>query len=156
MDIFSDCKTIDEAKNSFRKLCMTMHPDKGGNASDFIKMYDQFKKFKPSTGKENETDFNAEEFYNIIQHFATFEGLEISFVGSFIWIEGNTYQHKDELKKIMLKDFNPIRYAKKKKAWYFSPTDYQKKSSKTTDLKDIKIKYGCDTYRTQQTLKIST
>jgi hypothetical protein len=56
----------------------------------------------------------------------------------------------------MLKDFNPIRYAKKKNAWYFSPTDYQKKSSKTTDLEDIKIKYGCDTYRTPQTLKIAT
>ncbi|MDR6548477.1 hypothetical protein J2810_004567 [Chryseobacterium rhizosphaerae] len=152
---FSDCKTIDEAKNLFRKLCMTMHPDKGGNASEFIKMYDQFKKFRPTDSKENPEDFNAEKFYNIIQHFSSFEGLNISFVGSFIWIEGNTYQHKDELKKIILTDFNPIRYAKKKQAWYFSPTDYQKKSGKTTDLDEIKSKYGCNTFSTPQILKIA-
>ena len=46
MNYFNDCKTIDQAKNKFRTLCMKLHPDKGGKESEFIQMFNQFKELK--------------------------------------------------------------------------------------------------------------
>lgn len=102
------CNTIDQAKNKFRKLCLILHPDKGG----FIKMYNEF---KPS---EYKAQFNAASFYDLVQKFENFEGLIINFVGSFIWLEGETRMHKDSLKAIKLDGFKPLFYAKLKKAWF--------------------------------------
>jgi len=36
MNYFNDCKTLDEAKTMFRKLCLKLHPDTGGTNKDFI------------------------------------------------------------------------------------------------------------------------
>lgn len=152
---FTKCNTIDEAKNEFRKLCLILHPDKGGNASDFIAMYNEFKAFKPSQRKENEAEFNADAFYDLVQKFEGFEGLIINFVGSFIWLEGNTIQHKDSLKAIKLEGFKPLYWAKLKKAWFYSPLEYKKKSGKLVDLSEIKSRYGCTSFKTKQTFKIN-
>lgn len=152
---FTKCNTIDEAKNEFRKLCLILHPDKGGNASDFITMYNEFKAFKPSERKENEPEFNANEFYNLVQKFENFEGLIINFVGSFIWLEGNTMKHKDSLKSIKLEGFKPLYWAKLKKAWFYSPLEYKKKSGKVVELNEIKSRYGCTTFNAKQTFKIN-
>ena len=154
MKYFQNCQTIDEAKNLFRKLCLKLHPDKGGNETEFIQMYKEFENFKPSTKKENES-FNAEEFYNIIQHFENLEGLNISFVGSFIWIEGNTFNLRDQIKNILLEGYKPPTWAKSKKAWFFSPLEYKKKTGKTFDLETIKNKYGCQSYKTKSSLKLA-
>ena len=152
---FTNCNTIDEAKNQFRKLCLILHPDKGGKASEFIAMRAEFKAFKPRERKENEPEFNADAFYNLVQKFENFEGLIINFVGSFIWLEGETKKHKDSLKTIKLEGFKPLFYAKLKKAWFYSPLEYKKKGGKVIDLNTIKNKYGCTTFQAKQTFKIN-
>ena len=152
---FTNCTTIDQAKNLFRKLCLTLHPDKGGIASEFISMYNEFKTFKPTETKEGEETFDAEKFYNLIQNFDNLDGLIINFVGSFIWIEGDTMKHKDTLKQIRLEGYKPIFWAKVKKAWFYSPLDYKKKSGKIVTLDNIKTKYGCKSFATKQTYKIN-
>jgi hypothetical protein len=152
---FTNCNTIDEAKNQFRKLCLILHPDKGGKASEFIAMRAEFKAFKPSQKKENEPEFNADAFYNLVQKFEGFEGLIINFVGSFIWLEGNTMQHKDALKQIKLDGFKPLFWAKLKKAWFYSPLEYKKKSGKVVELSEIKSRYGCTTFNAKKTFKIN-
>jgi hypothetical protein len=152
---FTKCNTIDEAKNEFRKLCLILHPDKGGDASEFIKMYNEFKAFRPSQRKENETEFNVDAFYDLVQKFENFEGLIINFVGSFIWLEGETMKHKDALKQIKLDGFKPLFWAKLKKAWFYSPLEYKKKSGKLVDLSEIKSRYGCTTFNAKQTFKIN-
>jgi hypothetical protein len=155
MRYFNDCKTIDEAKNLFRKLCLELHPDKGGKATDFIEMHKQFKAFKPTIETKNDVNFDADEFYNLIQKFENFEGIILNFVGSFIWIEGNTRDCKDELKQIKLDGYKPIFWAKVKKAWFFSPLEYKKKSGKVSSLEEIKSRYGCKTFATKQKLRLT-
>lgn len=155
MKYFNDCNTIDEAKNLFRKLCLKLHPDKGGDASEFISMFNEFKAFKPSQGTEQNDPFDADKFYNLVQQFENFEGITVNFVGSFIWIEGDTLKHKDNLKKIVLDGYKPIFWARVKKAWFFSPLDYKKKSGKTTTLDNIKNKYGCKSFTTNSIKKIN-
>lgn len=46
---FETAKTIEQAKNLFRDLCKKLHPDTSGfdSQSEFIKMFNEFKNFKP-------------------------------------------------------------------------------------------------------------
>ena len=156
MNYFINCQTLDQAKNEFRKLCLILHPDKGGNASEFIEMYKQFKAFKPTVKNDKENEpFDASQFYDLIQNFGNFEGLNISFVGSFIWIEGNTMLYKDKLKSLQLQGYKSAMWAKVKKAWYYAPLEYKRKSGKTYELSEIKQKYGCNTFATKTRLKIA-
>lgn len=157
MKYFSTFTTLDEAKNAFRKLCLLLHPDKGGDQAEFIKMYNEFKNFKPSAGtKENDEPFNASKFYDMIQNFENMEGLNISFVGSWVWIEGETMQHREAIKKILLDGYKSASWAKVKRAWFFSPVDHVSKGRPTKGLEEIKNVYGCQTFKTKTILKIAS
>jgi hypothetical protein len=165
MKYFTDCNTIDQAKNAFRNLCKSLHPDTSGRDSqaEFIAMYSEFKKFKPSNQteqqKENYTNFDPAEFYDMIKNFDQLEEINISFVGSFIWLEdetkGATYEQKDIIKSIKLIGYNNARFASVKKSWYYSPEDYQQKSKDKKTLEQIKSTYGCKTFKNSKSYKIA-
>lgn len=165
MIYFKNSLTLDEAKKLFRELCVKLHPDTSGSdtQSDFIKMYQEFKNFKPAAGtdkqKEEFNSFDASEFYDMIKKFDTLESINISFVGSFIWLEDNepgaTYLQKEKIKSIKLEGFNIARFAVAKKTWYFSPEDYQQKSRSRKSLDQIKSSYGCKTFKTSKNLQLN-
>lgn len=157
---FTECTTIDQAKTLFRGLCKDLHPDKGGNASEFIAMYNEFKRFKPRTDKFNQSDnFNADKFYNLIQKFDGLHGIKINFVGSFIWLEdivsGAMYQQRLTIKALDIDGYNTARWANKKKSWYFSPSTYKKKSKKTYSMDKLKSTFGCNEFSTRERKLIS-
>lgn len=154
---FKNCITIDEAKTLFRKLCLELHPDKGGKQSEFIKMYNEFKQFKPKTDKFKQSEkFDAEKFYNLIQKFEGLNDVKISFVGSFIWLEdlrkGAMYEQKEQIKSIIIDGYNSPKWARKKVSWYFSPKDYKKTSKKRLSLGEIKGIYGTQEFEQKRAL----
>lgn len=165
MKYFSECKTMDEAKNLFRQLCKELHPDTSGKetAAEFVKMYAEFKSFKPTSQtdqqKEDYTNFDHAEFYDMIKNFDSLEEINISFVGSFIWLEdekkGATFEQKEVIKGIKLIGYNGARFASVKKSWYYSPEDYQQKSKGTKSLEQIKSTYGCKTFKNTKSLKLN-
>lgn len=154
---FNNCTTLDQAKTLFRKLCKELHPDKGGIAKDFISMFNEFKAFKPSEGKEE--NFNADKFYNLIQKFDGLKDIQINFVGSFIWLEdlviGATYEQKNSIKAISIDGYNNARFAGQKKLWYFSPSDYKQKAKSRKSFEEIKNTFGCNSYKTKKQLQLS-
>lgn len=157
MNYFKDCTTIDEAKNLFRKLCYELHPDTSGGDTEqeFIKMYNSFKSWKPTAGTKEQQEFNAEKFYNLVKLFDGLQNVKVSFIGIFIWLEdateGATYEQKEQIKGINIEGYSPARWARKKKRWYFSPTDYKQKApSKTKTFEGLKSKFGCNTFNVNQ------
>ena len=40
---FANIHTTDALKKAYKELCLKLHPDKGGNAADFIAMKDEYK-----------------------------------------------------------------------------------------------------------------
>ena len=40
---FENIHTTDALKKAYKELCLKLHPDKGGNAADFIAMKDEYK-----------------------------------------------------------------------------------------------------------------
>ena len=156
-NLFKDCSSWDEAKTLFRKLSKTMHPDLGGTHEQFIELVKQFENFTPTYSEDNKfanAEFDKRKFADIIELLKDLDDVTISFIGTFIWIEGNTYSQKDKIKAIKLQGYNSARFASKKKAWYFSPIDYKKKSKKLYNMDDIKQMFGADSYK-QNTLKLT-
>ncbi len=160
MNYFKNCSTIDEAKKLFRELCLKLHPDTSGrdSQSDFVKMLNEFKKFRPSNQTEQQKQefesFDHAKFYDMIKNFDGLHDVTISFVGSFIWLEDNvpgaTFFQREKIKAIKLQGFNGARFAAAKKNWYFSPEDYQQKSRGKKSLEQIKNSYGCKTFKSNQ------
>ena len=153
MKYFLNVSNSNELKSLYRKLCSELHPDKGGKASDFIAMMNEYNSIKDSFNNDNEAEnLNAEQFYNLLQQLEKLTNIRIEFIGSFIWlfdeVEGSMYQQKEIIKSLVFDGYNSARWAKVKKSWYFSPADYKSKG-KAIDLLKIKSKYGVQSFQSK-------
>ena len=146
---FKNCESKEECKKMYKKLAFKHHPDRGGdldtmkeinNEFDWIMKNGIFKSAKKDTKKDY--DFSASQFKDIIQQLIKFDNIVIDIVGCFIWVSGNTYPVKEELKQL------GFRYSKNKKSWYIAPAEYmqnRKSYKRQYSMEEIKNKYGCTT-----------
>lgn len=160
MKYFSNIKNANDLKSLFRKLCNELHPDKGGNSTEFIKMMKEYNSIKDSFNSENDSEnLSGEKFYNILEQLNKLENVEIQFIGSFIWLfdtEPNSmYSQKDLIKTFVFDGYNTARWAKVKKSWYFSPLEYKRGGKKTYSINEIQSKYGVKTVQSKGSLKIA-
>ena len=143
-------ETLEELKKAYKKYALIHHPDREtGNHETFIilqnEYHELFKKLQAKSTNENDKKENSKTYTDIINAIIK-HNVTIEIVGNWIWVTGNTYHIKDELKKLGFK------WAKNKKAWYFTALPYKKKSKKTMSMNDIKSIYGCETVKKQVAL----
>ena len=161
MKYFSNCKTIEEAKRLYHKLAMANHPDMGGNTQtmqDINNEYDIIAErlaniHESATGdtytkEQNSTEIPS-DFRDLINSLIHMEGVTINIIGRWIWLEGNTYIHKDNIKKMGFK------YASTKKAWFWHNPEDSTINRKKMSLEDIKTKYGCTSFQTNSRMCIA-
>lgn len=92
---------------------------------------------KTSDYSQNMYDWeNDKALREVLQKIINFDGIEILICGQWIWVSGNTYSYKKELKEIGFK------WASQKKMWYWKSEAYQKKSHKTLSMDEIRNYYG--------------
>lgn len=164
---FKDCKTIEDVKKLYKALAVKYHPDMNDNDTteemksintEFEQVFKTLKnKHRADTDtttdyKENgaETTETPAEYMNIINTLISCEGLEINLCGTWIWLTGNTFIHKDKIKGLS------FRYASKKKAWYWHSPEDACKSRKNLSLDEIKEKYGCQSFAGVSIPKLAT
>ena len=76
---------------------------------------------------------------NKIELIKDLEGIKISKMGVWLWIEGDTKSNKEQLKEAGFK------YASKKKMWYYNPDEfYHKKGRWSTPKNRIAELYGIE------------
>ena len=76
-------------------------------------------------------------------------GVNIEVVGSWIWVDGNTFPYKEELKKLGFK------WSKNRKKWHFSTEPSGKWHKKKMSFEDIQRKYGSEKVKTSNVSRIA-
>ena len=156
---FANCTTLDQAKAEYKKLAFILHPDTSGfnSKEQFQDMQNQFAAFKPKTEKfkGEEAGHSAENYMSIIQDLMQFEGLIIEICGSFIWLSGNTKEHKEAIKELRNESFKNAAWSSTKLKWFFAPADYKRFSKKSLTMDEIRNKYGSEEVHANQRAKIN-
>ena len=166
---FSNVNDLQELRKQYKNLLKKHHPDNGGNVADMQEInaeYDiLFKALKnrhesktadgsrtdtagsdtKSTYNENMYDWeNDKALREALEKIIAFSGIEILICGQWIWVSGNTYSYRKELKEIGFK------FASQKKQWYYHTEIFRKKSRKTLSMDDIRSYYGSTSVQTMQ------
>jgi curved DNA-binding protein CbpA len=141
---------IEECKKQYRKLVFQYHPDRGGD-DDAMKQvnaeweYLRKHNFNIHESKSGGTytdwtqdvpDDVTDQFADIISKLVTLAGLEIEICGSWLWVGGNTREHKADLKNL------GMRWASKKKMWYKAPKNWKRKSRHELTMNEIRDRFG--------------
>ncbi|PZR29138.1 MAG: molecular chaperone DnaJ [Citrobacter freundii] len=145
MTFFNDCTTIEEVKAKYKQLAKQHHPDMGGNTETMqaINREYAFASARITKGaglSDQETEDQlrfSEEYRRVIEAIIHLPGIIIELVGAWVWVTGNTYSVKAELKAAGL------FFAAKKQAWYYRSEAYKTRGTGKS-LDEIKSKYGSE------------
>ena len=163
---FINVNTLEQLRRQYKDLLKRFHPDNGGSEEVMKAVNVEYDKlFKvlrdrhesKSADGQNGTD-SAKSTYNanmydwendkalreVLQKIINFSGIEAEIAGQWIWISGNTYAYRKDLKDIGFK------WASQKKMWYWKSEAYQKKSRKTLSMEEIRNYYGSTRVDTMQ------
>ena len=149
MKYFIGVSTLDELKAAYRRLSMKHHPDRGGDTAtmqeinaEHDELFERLKKQHNASADEfHQTTETPEEFREIIELLLRLEGLTVELCGSWLWIGGDTRQHKETLKAA------GCRWSNNKKLWYWHHAEEGRKwrRGKAT-MSDIRTKYGSQVF----------
>lgn len=145
MKYFKNCKDLNEIKSLFKKLALQYHPDRTGYDSNEImaEINSEYKKAiafinKNVPNSDTNEELNlSDEYIALINSLVGLVGITIEVVGKWVWVTGETKQHKDIFKE--LKMF----WAKNKQAWYWRPLEIKGSVARGKyDLDTIKVFFG--------------
>ena len=146
---------INELRTVYKKLLIKFHPD-NNLGTDTTKEIQEinleyellFKKlknsFESSSQYKNATDREKQSYdyekdqsiRDIINRLSSIPNIIIEIIGCWVWVSGNTYPFRKELKELGL------RFCNKKVAWSIHFDDYYKGHRGTTTMEHIRNKYG--------------
>lgn len=142
---FADCKTLDELRIAYRKLAAIHHPDVGGDVAtmqainaEHDRVFESLKAAHNASADEyHQTTETPEEFRRVVVELLKLSGLNIEICGSWLWIGGNTREHKEALKALGCK------WSKNKMLWSWHHEEAGRKWRRGNySMGDIRRKYG--------------
>jgi len=140
-EFFKGCNSLEEVKKRYKELAVLHHPDKGGDLLTMQELSEEYQRVI----KSNQFEFKSEEeredyliYPDVINKLILIDGLIIEIVGRWVWVSGNTYPFRKELKEIGL------FFAPKKLMWYYRPPHEKSANHKPMDMETIRAKYGSD------------
>ena len=163
MTYFKNVDTLESLRRQYKELLKKFHPDNpnGSTAAcqeinaEYDKLFKQLKNKHES--KQTSTARTKESYSNMHYDFAEdkairemlqkiifFSNITIDIVGRFIWIDGNTYQYRNEFKTLGFK------WSAQRKKWYWHNGEYKKHRNSNLSYADIQNKYGSTEVKTEQ------
>ena len=163
MAYFKNINTLEELRKQYKELLKQYHPDNPNGSTEatqainaeYDKLFKQLKnkhESKQTSTDGAKADFNAnkydfeadEKLREVLQKIINFTDINIEVVGCWLWVDGNTYPYKNELKTLGFK------WASEKKKWYFHTEAFRKRSKRKLSMDDIRNLYGSTEVQTEQ------
>lgn len=147
--------TIDDLKKQYYKLAKIHHPDTGGSNESFRDMNNEYESLQnhiltngnfSSFERKNEESI-SEIYREIIDSIISIQGIVIELIGTWIWISGNTFPVKEQIKAAGFK------FHSKKSMWFWYPGEYKKFNNQEMDIENIRKKYGSNEIKSKITDK---
>ena len=85
---------------------------------------------------DNDTSESADDYKSVIDGLLKIDDITVELCGSWLWISGNTKEHKDEIKAC------GCRWAKSKKMWYWKPAGQFRRTRRTYSMNEIRSMHG--------------
>ena len=162
---FKDVTTLEELRKQYKTLLKKYHPDCGGSeeaTKEIIAEYEKLFSFLKNNEHYNHTDAKAKEAHDkkydyktdaevraAIERIIKFEGIKIEIVGTWIYVTGNTFPYKEEIKSAH------YFWSKSKKCWFWGGSDsfeYNKKK-RGHSMDRNRNKYGSEIIETEEATK---
>ena len=145
MKFFEKITDMKELKKAYKQWAFKLHPDMGGSEAEFKAMSAEYEVcfkdikagIKRETGSKNINLDDVDDGYrDVINALLNIE-VNVELCGEWLWISGNTKEHRTELKDIGCK------WASKKHMWYWRPACMRSSGRKGgKDMDEIRAKYG--------------
>lgn len=147
MKWFINISTIDDLRNQYKKLLIKFHPDNNPDNDTTAIMQEINLEYDTLLCQfQNSSDYNFElenELKEILSKVIKIDAnISIELVGSWIWVSGDTYPAKKQLKTLGFK------WASQKHMWYWGHSTH--KHSKAMEMSDIRQKYGSTIYKNNE------
>ena len=107
MTSFKNIKDLSELRKLYYKLALQHHPDRGGDVVIMQAINSEYEAYSKQLIIGN-TEFSnlrkvyerdvSEELQTKINEIIHFDQIQIEVIGGWLWITGNTYPLKDQLK----------------------------------------------------------
>lgn len=141
MKWFEGCETMDELKAEYKRLAKRWHPDLEGGNLEFMQQinaeYDRLAKILPKVNAKGEryqpqTREAPEAFRAAVVAVQNIPGILVELCGEWLWITGNTREHKDIFKAAGYK------WSSNKSAWYWHEGEYRRSGKKHYTMDEIR------------------
>jgi len=119
MKHFSSVTSLDELKLQYKKLAFKNHPDRGGKTEVMQEINNEYEQLlnriinEASKDQYQDSSENGRGFWSsrsehsevekkvkqAIDAIINLDGLDIEIIGVWVWVSGDTKQHKDKLKE---------------------------------------------------------
>lgn len=141
---FAHCTTPEELKRRYLKLAKQHHPDCGGTTEDMQALNSAYEEAVKRLSWQSE-DASAEYekttetpswMVDILKDIIPIDGIEVEICGSWIWVGGDTYPHRDIFKAA------GFRWSGKKKRWYAKPGNDRRRYRGSMDMDRIREVHG--------------
>lgn len=145
MSYFENCQTLEQLKQEYRKLAFIHHPDKGGDLEEMKRLnnaYDHMfnvlkTQYNATAPEEKQMHETPEQFRDALVNILGLAGIEIEICGQWIWVSGQTKEHKEIFKE------SGYKWASKKLQWYYRAEEFKTSfNRKALSMDSIRAKYG--------------
>ena len=164
--MFENIKNFADLKKAYHRAARENHPDLGGDTETMKKINNDFERAAKrierngetfsteqaaeQNGKTKETAQDLAEFAEILGKLYGLDGLDIELCGSWLWITGNTYTHREAIRAAGCK------WSKNKQAWYWHKGEYNRRGRRRYDMNEIRAMHGSEKIRGSAPKQLTT
>lgn len=142
---FSTCSNREQAQKLYRELSKQNHPDLGGCKEAMQALnaaYESWASCKASSTSDKLEREILRKLQDVLSAGLP-DNVEIELIGSWVWVSGETKDHRLTLKELGL------RWNNKRKMWYWTASKRRKRFSSRYDIEDVRARYGSRFFSTK-------